>query len=118
MTKFQFAIIVYGLFMLGLGIAAFVNKHHLPSLLGGGSIGVLEIMLGVYTYKNPRVGFIGASVIALLSALMFIGQSVQAGAIQFYPHLVVITVSLLFVYYLVGGHFSARRKAREAAAKQ
>ena len=112
MTKYQFAIFLYGLFCLALGIEAYSVKHHLPSLLGGGGIGIIEIMLAVYTYKNPRVGFIGAAVLGVLTGLMFLGQSVQAGAVKFYPAMVMIIVSFAFVYFLMSGHMSARKNKK------
>jgi preprotein translocase subunit YajC len=48
---------------------------------------------------------------------MFLGQAVQAGTLKPYPTLVMIVVSFGFVYFLMSGHFSAR-KAKKAQPNQ
>ena len=45
MTKtINAAIVIYALLCIGLGVEAYVAKQSLPSLMGGGGIGVLELV--------------------------------------------------------------------------
>ncbi len=113
MSRYQFAILLYGIFCLALGVEAYAVKHHLASLLGGGTIGVIEIMLAAYVWKNPRVAYISAAVLGLATAGMFIGQMAQAHELKLYPSLLMVVVSLGFVGYLGSAHMGG--KAKKAA---
>jgi hypothetical protein len=98
---------------LSAGIGTVASPNHEPwSLVGGGAAGILVIGFAALTKTNPRVGFIGATVVALLVAGRFGAKAFQ-GVI--YPAGIIFVVSLAFALTLVLAHFAAvaRRKREE-----
>src|ERR1041385_1375733 len=91
----QAVMLLYGVFDFAMGlIGTLASKNHEPySLIGGGVAGVLVIGFAALTKTNPRVGFIGATVVGLLMAGKFASGAFSG---QFYPAGIIFAVSLLF----------------------
>lgn len=107
-------VILYGVFLIAMGIYGFATKGSTVSLIAGTISGLIEIGLGVITPKNPRVGRIGAAVVALLMFGNFAKELHPGGK----PDLIAIAVVSMIVFLLLlGGHFYAmnRRKSGGSA---
>lgn len=115
MNKFQIAIILFGLIMIAMGLQAFLVDGSKASLIAGGGVGVLEIGLAAYSKTNPRIGFIGASIVALLPLGRFLPHLFKGGQLVIYPSLVGSILCIGLALYLVGGHLVAKRKSRAAS---
>ena len=104
----------YGLFNILMGFLGYVNKHSVASLAAGGAAGILVIGFAALSKTNPRVGFIGATVVGLLVGGRFALHTFQG---EVYPAGIIFVVSLIFAVTLVGAHFAAvnRRKKEEIA---
>jgi uncharacterized membrane protein (UPF0136 family) len=105
----QGVMLLYGVFSIVMGLIGYLHGHSLPSLIAGGIAGILVIGCAALTKTNPRVGFITATVIALLVAMQMASKTFK-GVI--YPSGIIFGVSILFAITLVGAHFAAvsRRK--------
>lgn len=115
MNKFQASILLYGVICIVLGLlgtkASFDDhKPEYFSLIGGGALGVLSIFFGTLSKSNPRVGYIGASVVALLALGKFLPDYIKSGAI--YPAGLMVVLSAALAIFLVGGHILGRRRGR------
>ena len=112
MTKtINAAIVVYAVLCIGLGVEAYIAKQSLPSLMGGGGIGVLELVsLFVWT-KNPRAGRIMSLLVALGGMGRFIKPFFSEGKI--YPAGVMVIASLVLVGLLLAGHMQAMQAKRD-----
>ncbi|HVT13220.1 MAG TPA: hypothetical protein VHE55_13225 [Fimbriimonadaceae bacterium] len=112
----QGIMLVYGIFDIAMGLVGTLasENHEIFSLLGGGIAGLLVIGFAALTKTNPRVGFIGATVVALAVAGKFASKTFSG---QIYPSGIIFAVSLLFAATLVGAHFAAvsRRKKSESS---
>lgn len=108
--------LLYGIFDIVMGlIGTLASKNHeIFSLLGGGVAGLLVIGFAALTKTNPRVGFIGATVVGLAMAAKF-AKGAFSG--QVYPAGIIFAVSLLFAVVLVGAHFVAVGKRKKAGSK-
>jgi uncharacterized membrane protein (UPF0136 family) len=107
-------VLVYGIFLIAMGIYGFIGAHSVVSLIAGSVSGIIEIGFALVTPKNPRLGRIGASVVALLMLGKFAPEVHSGGK----PDLMAIAAFSLVVFAcLLGGHFYAmnRRKARESS---
>lgn len=103
--------------MIAMGLQAYLfpdGKASLPSLIAGAGVGVIEIGLAAYSKTNPRVGFIGAAVVALLPLGRFLPHLIKDGHLVIYPSLVGDVLSIGLALYLVGGHLAAKRRSRQA----
>ena len=109
MSKHQGAIFIYGILMILLGIIGyFIDPTHNPgSIIGGGAVGILEIFFATYSKSNPRVGYIGAAVVALLTAGMFIPRSFQDPTWGF---ITIAVLSVALFLFLMAGHSIAMMK--------
>lgn len=112
MTKaINVAIVVYAAICIGLGVEAYVAKQSLPSLMGGGGIGVLELVSLFVWSKNPRAGRIMSLLVALGGMGRFIKPFFTEGKI--YPAGVMVIASLILVGLLLAGHMQAMQARRE-----
>lgn len=95
--------------MILLGIIGyFIDPTHNPaSIIGGGAIGILEIFFATYSKSNPRVGYIGAAVVALLTAGMFIMNSIQH---PLWGFITIAVLSVALFLFLMSSHFLAMMK--------
>ncbi len=112
MTKtINVATVGYALLCIGLGIAAYMSKHHMMSLVGGVSIGLVELF-SLYLWKSgkQRVGRITSLVAAVVTFLMFIPRFI-AGAL--YPNGLMVIVSMIFIGLLLAGHMQAMQARRD-----
>lgn len=107
--------LLYGIFDIAMGVIGTLasKNHEIFSLLGGGVAGLLVIGFAALTKTNPRVGFIGATVVGLAMAGKFAAGTFSG---QIYPAGIIFTVSLLFAVILVGAHFAAVGKRKKAAS--
>ena len=109
----QGVMLLYGVFNIVMGLIGtmFSEKHEPWSLIGGGVAGALVIGFAALTKTNPRVGFIGATVVAVLVAMRFAPKAFQG---QIYPGAIIFGVSVIFALILVGAHFAAVNKRKRA----
>jgi len=114
-NRFQAAIIIYGLIMLGMAVQAYLVKASVMSLVAGGGVGVIEIGLAALSKTHPRVGYIGAAVVALIPLGRFIPTLVKDGQLVIYPALIGTVLSVGLALFLVGGHFMSKRKPAQPA---
>ncbi|MBL8068212.1 MAG: hypothetical protein JNM28_07165 [Armatimonadetes bacterium] len=122
MTLAQKSMVAYGLGMLALGVQAFFfpfagHKSSLPSLLGGGGVGLIVLVLGILASKaaNPRWHYIASLALALVGSSRFIGNLFK-GQFAWYPGGVVLLLSLGLIAILGMGHMMAM-KNRSASAE-
>lgn len=115
MTKtINIATVGYALLCIGLGIAAYISKHHIMSLVGGVGIGLVELYaLNLWKSGKQRVGRIVSLVAAVITFLMFIPRFL-GGAI--YPNGVMVIASLIFIGLLLAGHMQAMKAKQETPA--
>jgi len=94
--------------MILLGIIGyFVDPtHNIGSIIGGGILGLIEIGFATLSKTNPRIGYMGAAILALLAALMFIPKSFQDPKWGF---ITISVLSVLLIIYLLSGHLFAQR---------
>ncbi|MHB8637269.1 MAG: hypothetical protein ACYC96_12440 [Fimbriimonadaceae bacterium] len=120
MNRFQAAIIVYGLIMMGMGLQAYFfpsAKASPASVIAGSAIGILEIFFAALSKTHQRVGYIGAAVVALLTLGRWIPHLFKDGQIVIYPALIGTVLSVGLALYLVGGHLATKRRSRKAQAE-
>lgn len=111
MSKYQAAIFAYAAAMIILGLIGYFvdSTHNLGSIIGGGAIGILEIFFGTLSTSKPRIGYIGAAVVALLTAGMFVPRSFQDPKWGF---VTIAILSVLLVVILLGGHFLTKKVSK------
>ena len=118
MNRFQAAIILYGLVMIGMALQAYFfpqGKASVISLIAGGGVGIIEIFFAALSKTHPRVGFIGAAVVALLPLGRFLPHLMKAdGSPNFYPAILGAVLSIALALFLVGGHLISKRRATKA----
>lgn len=113
----QLVVYLYGLFMVvlgtigGLGLA---GGKPSPQSFAGTVMGVIIITFGFMVAKNPRLAYIGTTVLALLNVLRFIPQFHSAEG-KLFPHGLIGYTSLLVVALLTAAHFLAKSKPAEPA---
>jgi len=104
--------IVYGIFEIVMGVVGYISKASVISLIAGCASGIIVIGCAALTKTNPRVGFITATVVALIVAGSMVGKTLK-GVI--YPSGIILVVSILFALILVGAHFAAVSKRKAAS---
>jgi uncharacterized membrane protein (UPF0136 family) len=109
----QAVMLLYGLFNIAMGLLGYVNSHSVASLAAGGIAGILVIGCAALSKTNPRVGFISATVIALLVAGRFAPRTFE-GVV--YPAGIIFAVSLAFAMTLVVAHFAAVSKRKKTTS--
>lgn len=97
----------YGIFLIATGIEA-ASKSSI-SLIAGGISGLLVLACGYIIPKQPRFGYIGASVIALLIAGRFIPDAISKGKI--WPSAVIGGISILVFLALGAAHMMSKSKS-------
>lgn len=114
MSKYQASIFLYALAMIFLGfVGHFMSPtHEWISTIAGGAIGVIAIFFGTLTQSNPRVGFMGASVLALLVDLKFVPELISPKPGPVWHVYTIVALSTLLIAYLLGGHFLSRKLSR------
>ncbi len=102
MTTAKWAMVAYGIAMIGLGFFAFIQKHSLPSLLGGGFIGLLVLAMVKVSFSHPRIGYAVAAVAALAMVIQFGVKLLKPDpSWQAYT---IPALSIALIAVLVGGH--------------
>lgn len=111
-------VLLYGLFNIVLGIQSYFfpssGKASLVSLIAAGGMGLAVVYFFTLIPKNPRVGYIGTTVLALASAGRF-AQKAFGG--ESYPGMTVFAVSLFVAVALTLAHFMAKAKSASTAAQ-
>jgi uncharacterized membrane protein (UPF0136 family) len=109
MTTAKWAMLVYGLAMVGMGIDGYVRAGSPMSLYGGGGMGAIVLLALWMTMKmsTPRWGYILALLVALGALGMFLPKLLRGDA-DAYPGGATVVLSILLMLFLIGGHFAAR----------
>jgi hypothetical protein len=104
-------VIAYGILLIASGIYGYFlhNANSMVALITRSVSGAIELGLVAYTTTNPRVGRIGAAVVALVifghtAMLYFQKRGVTS--------LILSVASLIVVCCLLGGHFAAMKKRK------
>lgn len=100
-------VVVYGLFCIGAGVEAYLAKNSLPSLLGGGGIGLLALIGAFVATKNGPIGFGIAAVAALAALGRFLPAYLKTQSV--WPALVMVLASSVVLACLIAGHLQNRR---------
>lgn len=111
MTWLKALLIFYALFLAASGIEAYITKHSVYSLLGGGgaalATGVAVLLIG----WRPAAGYLLALVVALgmigrfLPAFLKADNPIEA----IWPHLTMSVVSAFVAVSIVLGHFLGKK---------
>lgn len=108
MTWVKWAMLLYALAMIGMGVHGTVKAGEWMSLAGGGGIGFV-VLIGLWlslVRSNPRAGYILAVVVSFAAAGMFLPKYLGPNG-KLYPHLVIAVLSFANIACLVGGHLAA-----------
>lgn len=116
MTTAKWAMLVYGLAMIAMGIHGTVVAHEWMSLAGGGGMGLVVLVALFMSLKmaSPRAGYILAALVALGGIGMFLPKYLGANG-KAYPHLVLVVLSVLLIVVLIGGHLFAMMAMKKSA---
>jgi uncharacterized membrane protein (UPF0136 family) len=107
----NFTVLLFGLLTTGLGIAAYLEKKHVMSLVGGVGIGILTIASIFLWMSKPRAGRILSGVCALAILGMFGGRTLSKPEdFAWYPAGIEIAASAFTLVVLAAGHFMANKK--------
>lgn len=104
-------VLAYGLFIIAAGAAG--AQKSIISLVAGGIAGLLLIGCFALIPSKPRIGYIGATVIALANMGNFARPFFNEGKV--WPAGVVFGVSAVVVLALTAAHFMSKKKAETAA---
>ncbi|MBL8059305.1 MAG: TMEM14 family protein [Chthonomonas sp.] len=119
---------LYGLFNIAVGVEAYSSKNSIASLIAAGTIGVLLLICFALVPKNPRIGYIGATLISLLVAVQFsMTTRDEANKMKFvglsettwkpWPNLTLWAVGLGVACALLAAHFMAKGKSLPASSE-
>jgi uncharacterized membrane protein (UPF0136 family) len=108
MTVARWAMLVYGLAMIGMGLDGYLRAGSPMSLYGGGGLGavVLIALWMSMSMKTPRWGYILGVLMAVAALGRFLPSYLKAR--DPYPALVIVVLSAALVVVLIGGHFAAQ----------
>lgn len=109
MTTAKWAMLLYAIAMIGMGIHGTVSAGEWMSLAGGGGMGVI-VLIGLamaLKMKTPRWGYILALVVAVGSLGMYVPKLMK-GTADAYPGGTIVGLSVLLILFLLGGHFAAK----------
>lgn len=115
MTWVKWAMLVYALAMISMGVHGYVGSQSVASLAGGGGLGAL-VLIGLWMslkMATPRAGYILASVVCLLAIGRFLPAYLGENG-KLYPHLVIVVLSLSTIACLLGGHFAAQAAKKKS----
>ncbi len=104
---------VYGAFMIVMGLIGGLGLSGKPpspiSLIAAGGFGALILYFAVSAPKNPRLSFIGTTVLALLNIGQFAPKLAKENTIT---PILVVAASTIVVLALSAAHFMAKSKAK------
>lgn len=112
MTTAKWAMLVFGVAMVAMGLDGFFRANSPQSLYGGGGMGAVVLLALVMSLvmKSPRWGYILALLVAIGGLGMFVPKLMK-GEADAYPGGVTVALSALLIVVLIAGHFSARKSA-------
>ena len=106
MSWFNPVLFIYAILNIGMGLVAYINKKSVPSLIAGVAAGALVIFFVTLAKSNPKVGYIGAGVVALLILGRFMGPLISTGKI--YPAGILVAGSVIAIITCVLATLSAQ----------
>lgn len=121
-------LVVYALINIAMGIQSYFfrinpepgSSPSLISLIAGTAAGLILLVCVWLTFRNPRAGFISATVVCLLMAFQFgnglLKQLSGQAELKVYPTVIAFALAIGVAGALTFAHFHARHKARQAEA--
>ena len=95
-------VFAYGAVTILLGVAGFVNKHSVASLISAGIFGALVILGGFLAKQHPRVGY-GIVLLVALAILGRFGMNFIKKGGDFYPDGVILLTSVVGLVAAIAG---------------
>jgi len=111
----QILVFVYGVFVMimgaigGLGLMG--SKPSPISIIAGSVAGLIILYFGYLVNKNPRVGYIGATIMAMVNGLQFVPRLSSENPLT---ARIIVSVSFAVVLALSAAHFMGKGKANSA----
>lgn len=114
MTWVKWALVYYGVFNIALGIMGF-QAGSPQSLYFGGGAGLLVLIATAISFKQPRIGYIIALLIALAIGGRF-GMVFIKDTSKIYPAGLIAIASLITIICLLAGHMLSRSGTKQDLA--
>lgn len=111
----RLVVLLYGVFLIALSVEAYLRVQSKASLIAGGIQGLLVLACFGLIPKNPRVGYIGATLLALAGAGNFLPKFFGPEG-KVYPHAVIGFTSLAVAIALSLAHVLAKKSSSAEAS--
>jgi uncharacterized membrane protein (UPF0136 family) len=96
MSWVRIVVALYALLNIGGGVAGFITKHSIPSVISGTVAGMLLIGALAYSMTNPKIGYIICGVIAIAD-LGFFGPKLKDGFVLWPAGLMVVASVIVVI---------------------
>ncbi len=122
----RWMLVVYALINIAMGIQSYFfrinpepgSSPHFMSIVAGVAAGLILLFCVWLTFRNPRAGFITATVVCLLLAFQFgsglLKQLSGQADLKIYPTVIAFALAAGTACALAFAHFHARHKAKQA----
>lgn len=122
-------LVVYALINIAMGIQSYFfrinpepgSSPSLVSLIAGTAAGLILLFCVWLTLKNPRAGFISATVVCLLLAFQFgnglVKQLGGQAELKIYPTVIAFVLAAGVAGALTFAHFHARHKTKQEGSQ-
>jgi uncharacterized membrane protein (UPF0136 family) len=106
MSWLKAVLVLYSLLNIIGGVAGYISKQSVPSLISGTVAGVILLGATAYSSTNPRVGYIIAAVVTIGDLGFFAPKLMKGGGL--WPAGVMVAASVVVLICLVAGHFMGK----------
>lgn len=113
----RIVVLLFGILQIALGLVGGLGlggQKPSPPSFAGVVMGAVLVYFFTIVPKNPRLAYIGSTVLAMLTALNF-GRRVTQPDARFFPHYLMLGAALLVVLLLTTAHFAAKAKTKAEA---
>ena len=106
MSWLKAVLVLYSLLNIIGGVAGYVTKQSMPSLISGVAAGAIILGAAAFAVTNPKVGYIVAAVVTLADLGFFAPKLMKGGGL--WPAGVMVVTSVIVLICLVAGHFMGK----------